>query len=661
MASQEHYHDGGHHHLDQDQDHDQQQHQHGASEFGSFVDFSELQLDLSTFGYDDDATRNMLGKFESHLNHDFDAFTSQLHNSHGQQQQQQQQEQHANHDHQQHNYHHEQHQQQQKQLVQEEPPLIPGHVISAKTSTIHDGSSSSAIIPPTPNSLEFVGGNGNHANLNNNNNHNKNNNNNLINNSVFRSPSGLIDPYAIREEMMFTPLLSPAVTPLDTPMHMGKDFAYPSATYFSPLTSPALEAQPYPFPVISATSPQQADMQGAQQAAKLRRRPAGAFATPIAATSSSPSVRALSGSVTSTSKLSLSPPSQQRSSKRRAMTAVTGADVSSPEPLLALPESSMAPPPMPTFKTPIGSDIEAAIAAASAVAANAAQPIRLQPVTPATLMNLKNGHAVSKDVPSTQDADAVIETVRTRAASVVMRRNDVQLPSSSSSSSLSITSPALAPQDELAKRAIKPTLARSRSGSVVSIASPSPTIKPRASPSLRPLLPDGMESTVTALLASKSNYQNIVEGKHSQLGLTYPEQLSINLTSKRTSHKIAEQGRRNRINNALAELNQLLVANTNVAYLDDDDGTGEVECDGAGESKPDRRMDMPQQASKANTVELAIEYIKKLQVKVTKLKDRVKEVECDLEIERQKNNSQLAMEDMEMNHAAVAAAAEEEE
>jgi len=51
-------------------------------------------------------------------------------------------------------------------------------------------------------------------------------------------------------------------------------------------------------------------------------------------------------------------------------------------------------------------------------------------------------------------------------------------------------------------------------------------------------------------LASKSNYQNILEGTHLP-GISYPEALAENLSSKRTSHKIAEQGRRNRINTGM--------------------------------------------------------------------------------------------------------------
>ena len=65
------------------------------------------------------------------------------------------------------------------------------------------------------------------------------------------------------------------------------------------------------------------------------------------------------------------------------------------------------------------------------------------------------------------------------------------------------------------------------------------------------------ENVHTLLLASKSNYQNILDGTGIP-GVHYPEALSKNLNSKRTSHKIAEQGRRNRINTALQEMQSLL-------------------------------------------------------------------------------------------------------
>ncbi|MEX5670002.1 helix-loop-helix domain-containing protein, partial [Pseudomonas neuropathica] len=68
-----------------------------------------------------------------------------------------------------------------------------------------------------------------------------------------------------------------------------------------------------------------------------------------------------------------------------------------------------------------------------------------------------------------------------------------------------------------------------------------------------------VNSTSTNALqhSSKSNYQNILDGT-TVPGVVFPTSLSTNLTSKRTSHKIAEQGRRNRINMALQEMQALL-------------------------------------------------------------------------------------------------------
>lgn len=146
---------------------------------------------------------------------------------------------------------------------------------------------------------------------------------------------------------------------------------------------------------------------------------------------------------------------------------------------------------------------------------------------------------------------------------------------------------------------------------------------PKVSPSIKPLLPSGMLDTNALLLASKSNYQNIVEGNHSHLGLQYPEHLSTNLTSKRTSHKIAEQGRRNRINSALAEMATLLPAGLK-ARKGTDEGEGSPPGGGAGGAKGNGGKE---QTSKAHTVELAIEYIKMLKKELEEVKEKLEVAE----------------------------------
>ncbi|KAK6536955.1 hypothetical protein TWF281_001162 [Arthrobotrys megalospora] len=156
-------------------------------------------------------------------------------------------------------------------------------------------------------------------------------------------------------------------------------------------------------------------------------------------------------------------------------------------------------------------------------------------------------------------------------------------------------------------KARKDPKGHSKRGSI----SASPALQPRISPSIKPLLPEGLSASQSALiLASKSNYEHIVSGNHSQLGLSYPEHLATNLTHKRTSHKIAEQGRRNRINNALAEIASLLPRKT-----------PEKSNDAAGNAQP---------GSKASTVELAIEYIKELRTTLDETTSKLAQVEAEL-------------------------------
>lgn len=124
-------------------------------------------------------------------------------------------------------------------------------------------------------------------------------------------------------------------------------------------------------------------------------------------------------------------------------------------------------------------------------------------------------------------------------------------------------------------------------------------------------------------LASKSNYQNILEGTHLP-GVSYPETLAENLTSKRTSHKIAEQGRRNRINLALKEIEALLPASILGLNGKKDRASSheneETEAKAAASASA-------QGTSKASTVEMAIVYIRSLQSELAETKDKLEAAE----------------------------------
>ena len=156
----------------------------------------------------------------------------------------------------------------------------------------------------------------------------------------------------------------------------------------------------------------------------------------------------------------------------------------------------------------------------------------------------------------------------------------------------------------------------------------SPALLPKISPSIKPLLPGGgsAEDTASLLWASKSNYQNILEGTHLP-GVSYPTELSTNLTSKRTSHKIAEQGRRNRINSALQEIATLLPGKGDKESGAEKSGSGE----GGDNNENSGGKGGAQSAnSKASTVELAIDYIKQLKQECEQHKKRADEAERQL-------------------------------
>lgn len=49
------------------------------------------------------------------------------------------------------------------------------------------------------------------------------------------------------------------------------------------------------------------------------------------------------------------------------------------------------------------------------------------------------------------------------------------------------------------------------------------------------------------LLTAKSNYEWVAEGRHTEIGLHFPDTTVASITSKRTIHSAVEQGRRDRL------------------------------------------------------------------------------------------------------------------
>lgn len=261
------------------------------------------------------------------------------------------------------------------------------------------------------------------------------------------------------------------------------------------------------------------------------------------------------------------------------------------------------------------------------------------PVTPSMLMNLQRSSSTGHIATATE------ERLRTALQATVSMASKQPLRKKSTSKARSTSSsPAIIPKHPLISPSIRPRPGLRTSMSSSSrpkIVMPSPGISPMIGPMRSSSQPqsqsqsqsqlhspshtspqDGRRSSRTSpndnidprertlslssstgmndnddisnALASKSNYQHILEGTHSKIGLSYPETLSAELSSKKTNHKLAEQERRNRINSALQDLSALISTS----------------------SKPEKSTP----SSKADIVESAIAHIRGLNKQLEDLK-----------------------------------------
>ena len=392
------------------------------------------------------------------------------------------------------------------------------------------------------------------------------------------------------DEMLFTPLISPAVTPLEAFQITGNEPYLQSIDpgFFTPLSSPALEAD-YTLGDSAAaavygrqqvTNSPKGQHKVKRSVGRVSSAAGGGRKRSSIAVNEHVDVAATSDSLP-TAQMSTSPESSVggAATQLAAMRDGGASDDISPNSSSTntdVSPSSMPPPPAPSHRilkpAPNNegtadydmADYQRAsfdfvqFQNLSPLGQQATTANNMVPATPMSLMNLRARG---------DHQDSITNTTPHHHHH---------------HSNSSISSPSL-PKATGAERRKTPSRASSRRSS----AQASPIIKPQPSPSLKPLLPGGLSPQIIAQLTNKSNYQNILEGAHDQLGLSYPKNLSNEIESRRTSHKFAEQARRSRINNAIAQLGELL---------------------------PEDK----QRNSKANTVELAIDYIRELQSALAK-------------------------------------------
>ncbi|KAF4955383.1 hypothetical protein FSARC_11869 [Fusarium sarcochroum] len=462
------------------------------------------------------------------------------------------------------------------------------------------------------------------------------------------------------QDMAFTPLVSPAVTPLDPNFSMDSGYTIPNA-YFSPLTSPALHAQNDSSTVYDPrhtntnNSPIDVDIDRSAVPVtsvldlpkKPTRKKAAAKSRAKASIRSSPIVKPQRRKIgPSPAIVSQVLNEVEENNGSFLPMPATSTETSAEENSSVSPEalSEMPPPPIPNRRSTSKSPYIQAQTSGQQTPVSAPVDLHPAPATPASLMKLPASRAnkqatglhepvVSEHIESLE----LPESVSSKTMTPVISRASVHsppveltsgkgsnlqplpspvFPRASGTASAS-ASPQLAPGSSGPSARKTPQLAPRRKGSV----QVSPALLPRISPSIKPLLPGtpGMtpaESAASQLLMSKSNYQNILEGNKVP-GVSYPSELSTNLTSKRTSHKIAEQGRRNRINSALQVMAGLLPGGDKANLMEEND-------------KKDGKQANAQN-SKASVVENAIAHMKTLEKENDDLKRELEELKKRLE------------------------------
>ncbi|KAG5980586.1 hypothetical protein E4U55_003888 [Claviceps digitariae] len=514
-------------------------------------------------------------------------------------------------------------------------------------------------VPPTPRSLELSSGTG----------HFYSQAEQMPQRASF--DRGYNHPMSEQHDMVLTPLISPAVTPLDPHFNIENAFAAPPS-YFSPLTSPALHAQNdasslYDYSTQSNNSPVEMDLEApvvspsaglsTDLLKKARKNSAVVKARGKPAIRSSPIVKPQrrktgpSPAIVSQVLNELDESSIQSSNQGFLPMPATSPTNVSEENASVSPESltDMPPPPLPSRRSTSRSPY------IQAQNNGLQQP---HPATPASLMKLPASKAQTKQsLAINQEQNIVTDDIESielpesianppplapTETSTVSTSPRMEPTSSSRSTpqqqqqqqplpspivrSLGTVSSSQSPQlrsgssDPNARRTPQLASRNSRKRSTSSVQA-SPALLPRISPNIKPLLPGGshmsMEDTASRLLMTKSNYQNILEG-NTVPGVSYPTELSTNLTSKRTSHKIAEQGRRNRINSALQIMASLLPDQSKLK-----------ECEEAEKKENKGQGNMPN--SKASVVESAIVHMKYLQQENVDLKAELEELKSRLE------------------------------
>ncbi|TDL22818.1 hypothetical protein BD410DRAFT_898039 [Rickenella mellea] len=177
------------------------------------------------------------------------------------------------------------------------------------------------------------------------------------------------------------------------------------------------------------------------------------------------------------------------------------------------------------------------------------------------------------------------------------------------------------------KQAARPKVAISANGSKLPKKSPSGSM---ISPSLKPLLPGGLPASSAAHLAAHSNYSHHMAGNSSQLNLTPSTPLpQPTLQVRKTSHKAAEQKRRDSLKTSFDDLRMLLPP---IPLPSDEGYDGEPPLPGAMPPRgPPRGDGGPNRAvSKLQLLRCGNDFIRQLKARIDRRDEFIEQLKSDV-------------------------------
>lgn len=135
------------------------------------------------------------------------------------------------------------------------------------------------------------------------------------------------------------------------------------------------------------------------------------------------------------------------------------------------------------------------------------------------------------------------------------------------------------------------------------------------------------------MLAQKSNYEWIAEGRHAEMGLHFSTAMATGVMMRRATHRAAEQARRDRMKTAMVDLAEYVLdgevtfgSGTSCFVVSREEAAEEREETAAGGKEKGKKG---KNINKARIIELALEKLKSQEKELALMEERLRGCECN--------------------------------